>query len=133
MNDLNDADAAEVKEQWHHKVLTFISSRWFVFIGIPLMVLIGYIQVFGIGELAVHTLATAQYTMMALIAYIIAGSLMNKAESSKALSRAYDDNNPQGQLASSIVFGVIIFARIFVFAAIAIAYTMFMTNSRAVV
>ena len=133
MKSLNDPDFAEVKEQWHHKVMTFISSRWFVFVGIPLMVLIGYVQVFGIGELAVHTLATAQYTMMALIAYIIAGSLMNRAESSRALSRAYDDKNPKNQLAGAIVFGIIIFSRVFVFSAIASAYTLFMTNSRAVV
>lgn len=133
MTDINDPDYKEVEDQWHYKLLKFISSRWLVFVGIPAMVLAGYIAVFGLGELAVHTLATAQYTMMALMAYIIAGSLMNKAESSKALAKAYDAANPGSQLPSAIVFGVIIFARVFVFAAIAIAYTMFMTNSRAVV
>ncbi len=131
--EVDDKDYNEVSGQWHYRLLKFISSRWLVFVGIPLMVLAGYIAVFGLGELAVHTLATAQYTMMALMAYIIAGSLSNKAESSKALRRAYDDKNPTGQLSAAIVFAVIIFARIFTFAAVAMAYTIFMTNSRAVV
>lgn len=128
-----DPDFNEVKDQWHYKTMQMLSQRWFVFVAIPVAVMIGYISVFGIGELLVHTLATAQYTMMALIAYIISGSLTNRAESSKALKRAYDDSNPQSQLSSAIVFGVIIASRVVIFSAIAIAYTMFMTNSRAVV
>lgn len=131
--EIDDQDYNEVKDQWHYKLLKFISSRWLVFVGIPLMVLAGYIAVFGFGELAVHTLATAQYTMMALMAYIIAGSLSNKAQSSKALFKAYDNKNPSGQMPAAVVFAVIIFSRIITFAAIAMAYTIFMTNSRAVV
>lgn len=130
---VDQEDQEMVKKQWHYKLLNFLSSRSLVFVVIPLLVLCGYVAVFGMGELAVHTLATAQYTMMAFVAYIISGSLSNRAESSKALSRAYDNSNPGGQLSAAIVFGVIIFSRIITFVGIAMAYTIFMTNSRAVV